>query len=675
MEFTPESGKSGGVVARKGEVVKTLSGLKAWLSVDLKTPATPKTPTPMTPILKNEVVQESLIVMTENPSPDEAAKNGEVAKTFSSLKSWLSNDLKTPATPTTPTFWPPPRNTSSMLKNKVVQESLVVTTENPSSDETKEFSEASAHTTEDPTHPSAYGVSDTSQQEQNGANYCFKRPPSILDTINRILSPEKPTGQEEPLERRATPIERESLKRRATPKGQERVKRRATPINSPALSQGTDFKEAPLQPKKTPWAISEGLSWNISEGLSDNGFQDDQAHYISPEEAHASQTREWLSQTANRFAEVDLLAYTTMDHYKNDINPETGELLLEVPYPDTYRALDSGPSRDHRDIAWRQDNLTSELQINREIRSRETLATKLRLQMECNEPEAKPVAIEPPAWPDAECIVRPAKPKDFGAIAAIMNLESKAKINPQVLEWKEVVAADIQQIYQSCRDNLRPFVVATTAEDPLLDRSNWPPNATKAHQSYLTFRSSQAEVPEEVLGFAFVTEARVGILGTTCPGSRHAGQIKVIVHPDHRGKLYGSALLDRVLLCIAPFHRSSVDYKWQCQDSAKIYEKIAYQNHRTYAWIYIETFCADRADPAMQPVTRFLQKFEFREVGCLPSAIKTDRHYESQWLDLVLWAREAQPRSNIMDSAPGAQPEADRIHMYQTPIRRKKNYM
>ncbi|KAM0456194.1 hypothetical protein ACHAPV_007442 [Trichoderma viride] len=584
------------------------------------------------------------------------AKNGEVIKSISSLKAWLSNDPTTPKTPAPPAT----PKTPSLLKNQVFQESLPVAAEHPSSEETKESSDASVPMTEDPTHPSATGVSDTSHQEQNEVNYRFKRPPSVLGRINQILSPEKPTEQE-------------PVKRRATPTEQEPIKRRATPIHSSKLTDGmSEFDKTSPQQRKVSWAISEGLSWDISEGASDNGCQNHQARYTTSKEANVSQNTAWLLQISNPPAVVDLLASTAMDHHKKDIDPITGEFLPEIIHPDTFKALGDGPARGYTDIAWRQANMTVELQIDREIRSREILANKARLQVEPVQPELKPAPVEPPAWPDAGCIVRPARPEDFEVIATIMNLESKAKINPQVFEWKEVVAADIQKIYKSCQDNLRPFIVATAAGDPLLDHSKWPKDSTRAYQNYLAFRASQAEVPQELFGFAFVTDARIGVLGTACPGSRHAGQIKVIVHPDHRGNLYGSALLDRVLLCTAPFHRSMVDYEWQCQNSAKVYENISYQNHRKYAWVYMETFCADRADPATQLVTNFLQKFEFKEVGCLPSAIKTDRYYESQWLDLVLWARETQPRSNIVDSTPGAQPEADRMHLYQTLARPKK---
>ncbi|KAL7792499.1 hypothetical protein V8C37DRAFT_380517 [Trichoderma ceciliae] len=535
-------------------------------------------------------------------------EDGEVIKTFSAVKEWLSSN---PTTPKTPSF----------LKNKLIDESVAITTENPSSVQTKEFSDTSVRVTEDPTHPSPTGISETSQQDRKAVVGTFKSRQSILESINRILSPESKTRALMP------------------------PKREARLVDSPQITEGFSGFEGDSQRSKA--------SWNVSEGLSDNGNRGEQKQHKTPREVSVSRTMAWLLKTSKPPATVHSLASNSaVDHYKKDIDTETGDFLPEIRYPDTFKSLHDGPSRDHRDIAWRQANMTAELQINREIRSRELLAIKLRSQIK---PQAEAMPVEQTTWPDAECIVRPVKPEDFRAIAAIINLESKAKGIPQVFEWKEVVAADIQKIYDSCRDNLRPFIAATASEDSLLDRSNWPKNSGKAYQSYLAFRSSQATLPREIFGFAFVAEARVGILGTPCPGSRHAGQVKIIVHPDQRGKLYGSALLDRILLCTAPFHRSLVDYEWQCRDPAKIYEAMSYQNHRKYAWIYIETFCVGKDDPTMKPTANYLQKFEFKDVCYLPSAIKTDRYYESQWLDLVLWARETQPRSNIENLVPGAQ--------------------
>ncbi|KAF3075213.1 hypothetical protein CFAM422_002890 [Trichoderma lentiforme] len=534
--------------------------------------------------------------------------DGKIKK-FLGLREWLNNGPATPKTPS-PSFAP--------AKREAVHEAAVAITEQQSSYQTKTSSNASARITEDPTHPSATGISEISQHDHKEATSPKPRN-LILESLNRVLEPESKT--------RGLMIKPEAI-----------------PTDSPQITEGLTGFEIQSQGSRA--------SWNISEGLSDGDGQDEPKQEEIPEGAQISRTMAWLLQTSKPPAAIHSLAFqSAVDHYKKDIDTETGDFLPEIRYPDTFKSLHEGPSRDHRDIAWRQANLTVELQIAREIRSRELLATKIRSKIK---PQVQAVPIEQETGPNAECIVRPATPEDFEAIAAIINMESRATGSPQIIEWRDVTAANVQKIYDSCRDNLQPFIVATTTEDPLLDRSNWPKNATKAYQGYLAFRSTQAKVSQEVLGFAFVVEARLGLLGGPCPGSRHTGQVKVVVHPAHRGKLYGSALLDRILLCTAPFHRRAVDYEWQCQDSSKVYESIACQNRRKYAWIYAETFCAGRDDPALKLATSFLQKFEFQEVCHLRSAVKTDRYYESKWLDIVLWARETQPLSNIEDLFPGA---------------------
>lgn len=588
MDLTPTSGRFQLTPAEDEQVIKTFSSVKEWLS----TPITP-------PFSKNKAVGDSPSY-SKNKAVDDSPsylKNEVVDDSPSFLKNKVVDDsppfLKKEAADDPPPFF----------KNEAINGSVAVTTEHPSTDQTKVS-----------THPSATGISESSQQETKG-------PRSILESINRILSPESKT------------------------RGAMPPKRAILPTSSPQITEQLTGFERESQRSK--------LSWNISDGLSDDGNQDEPKQHTTAEDAATSRTMAWLLKTFKAPAIVQLTpSGSAINHYKRDIDTDTGDFLPEISYPDTFKTLHEGACCDHRDMAWRQANMTAELHINREIRSRELLATKLRTQLKH---QTEDIPIEQAAWPKAECVVRPATPKDFQAIAIIMNMERQAKGSPQVFEWKDVTAADIQKIYNSCRGSLWPFIVATTAGDTLLDRSNWPEGATKAYQSYVAFRSSQAQPQQEILGFAFVTEARVGILGTPCPGSRHAGQAKVIVHPDHRGKLYGSALLDRILLCTAPFHRSLVDYEWQCQDSANIYESISFQNRRKYAWIYVETFCDGKDDPACKAAASFLEKFEFKEVCCLPSAIKTDRYYDSRWLDLVLWARETQPRSDIVDLAPGAQ--------------------
>ncbi|KAL7822109.1 hypothetical protein V8C26DRAFT_389975 [Trichoderma gracile] len=554
-----------------------------------------------------------------------SAEDGIVTGRFTALKEWLYRDpvssktLQTPVTPRSPHL-PTTTGSPTASKHVAIQDNVAVITEHPSSVRTKTSTNASVNITENPTtHPSGTGISESTHQDQEAACKSSEGGAKISDSPNANLEPES---------------------------------RARAPMNTPEdmpvdLSLRLDgFADMEEQSQRSR------ASWDVSDGLSDDGNQEEPQQYTVSDEINVSRTMLWLQSTSEPPAPVHPLeSLAGIRHYTRDIDTETGYLLPEIIYPDTLKTLHEGPSRDQRDIAWRQANMTAELQINREIRSRELLAMKLKSQITL---QPEPVAVKRPVTPRAECVVRPATPQDFAAIAAIINMESRTKGIPQVMEWKEVTGADVQKIYDSCRDNLQPFVVATTA-DALLDLSRWPVDSSDVYQEYLAFRSAQAKVAPKVLGFAYVMEARVGMLGSPCPGSRHTGQVKVMVHPDHRGKLYGSALLDRILVCTAPFHRRVLEYRWQCEDTAGVYEENPVFNRRKYAWIYIERFCDGREDPTLQRATKFFEKFEFQEACYLRCAVKTDRHYESQWLDLVLWAREAQPRSNIADLLPGAQ--------------------
>ncbi|KOS19210.1 hypothetical protein ESCO_000125 [Escovopsis weberi] len=320
-----------------------------------------------------------------------------------------------------------------------------------------------------------------------------------------------------------------------------------------------------------------------------------------------------------------------------DIDTCTGEFLPEIEHPTTMMERQDGPSKSFQDLAWRQAHMSSELHIQREISAREKIAAAVRSQVQDEQAQTdisaehiskndddnnrnnsinkvennntRTADHEEPPWPRANCTVRPAEPKDFAQIAAIMTLESAARECPQIVEARAVIRpADVVAIFHSCRKAMQPFVVATSPDEQLLDRSRWPAGADAdgAYDEYLAWRRAARtpEAPDIVFGFAFLGDARPGVLAQKPPGggggggggggSRFSCQVRVAVHPEHRGRAYGSALLDRMLLCAAPYHRSALDYAW-----------------------------------------------------------RTDRGLESEWLDLALWALEAQPAANIHDGTDG----------------------
>lgn len=215
-------------------------------------------------------------------------------------------------------------------------------------------------------------------------------------------------------------------------------------------------------------------------------------------------------------------------------------------YPETHKALHDGPMRDHRDIAWRQLHMSSELLIKREIKARNEIASWLRPKSAGNmEPlgtssadRRQTIAPLEDAWPSADCELRPAESGDFEDIIAIINAERQRENCPQVLESKPVSASDVRRLFFYCKRMLRPFIVAIPREEDFMDQSKWPKGSEKTYREFVEFkRSKQAPPGAVVVGFAFVTVTHVGLLNRPCPGARFTGLIRLLVHPDHRRRL------------------------------------------------------------------------------------------------------------------------------------------
>ncbi|KAF4981349.1 hypothetical protein FZEAL_2834 [Fusarium zealandicum] len=323
-----------------------------------------------------------------------------------------------------------------------------------------------------------------------------------------------------------------------------------------------------------------------------------------------------------------------------DIDTATGELLK----PLKYIKLQTGPDSHMRDPSWHYWGTTSEMNLAKEMAIRENL--RARVLEIARQGELAAVPEEEP-WPNASCTLRPAVPEDFQGIVDIINLESQQQAGSQVLLPLPIGPAAIGPIHSACLANHQPFIVAVPSQNEFLDRSKWPKGAEEEYQAFLKFKKSQSlSKPGTVLGFAFVTDSRQGFLGGPCLGSRFTGQIRLVVHPSHRRKLIGSALLDRILLSVTIYHRSLVDYKWECPDPGLTYQDLSAMNRRQYAKVYIETFFADKNNANAQWMARLLEKFAFERVACFKEAAKRGS-VRGTWLDLVVWELEARPVSEI----------------------------
>ncbi|KAG6039301.1 hypothetical protein E4U41_002999 [Claviceps citrina] len=333
-----------------------------------------------------------------------------------------------------------------------------------------------------------------------------------------------------------------------------------------------------------------------------------------------------------------------------DIDPEKGKFLPPILQPETFRCAREDSSEDQRDILWRRNNMTTELHIMKELKSRENMAKTLQMSayLEADGPDVSSKSDH--AWPNANCLVRPATQQDFPVVANIINENNRCQPRSRAKEDLVMRAEDVARVWDECRAENRPFIVVTPAEEDLLDQSKWPNHSEIVYKEFARFMEKHPRPALPVVGFAFITNSQFG-LNRTCPEARYSGRLNLTVHPDHRHKLYGSALLDRILMTISPFYTSVVDHDWKHDKNEPkgIYEFPASRNIRQYAHLHVEVVETRGRNENDEARSQFLKKFEFEEVGRLKDVLVTkDDQRHMHWHDLVTWARTITPTSRII---------------------------
>ncbi|VUC32012.1 unnamed protein product [Clonostachys rosea] len=353
--------------------------------------------------------------------------------------------------------------------------------------------------------------------------------------------------------------------------------------------------------------------------------------------------RDWVLNARQNSPNDPLHALSADAHsHECDLDTETGNLLPPVEYPRTMRSLEK---QEDANVAWREVMVSSSTHIQRAI---EGLASVREEATQAKAEETNSPYQEDQGAYIAECIIRPAKPSDFAMIAAIINLEVSATRCPQIFEGREIVADDIFPIFRHCQNTLRPFVVAVPAKDEFLDTSKWPSGSGRVYEQFKKFKESQpVEENDLVYGFAFIGEPQIGFLNRPCQGARHSGLIKMVVHPDHRRQLIGSALLERMLTLVDQSHHQMVDYHWEEDDSSFIYERSAARNTRQYSQVYIELFTSRKGDENYEWKSKLLDAYSFKCIARFNDMVKTDRAEDNQWLDLTIWEHKIKKGSKI----------------------------
>ncbi|KAF5657569.1 acyl n-acyltransferase [Fusarium heterosporum] len=378
-----------------------------------------------------------------------------------------------------------------------------------------------------------------------------------------------------------------------------------------------------------------------SIGTSDDNF--DPSRDPDPREITAAAVQHWEANKEN---------YPVFDMQQSrgdpgtddcDINTVTGKLIPPVRYIKLQR-----DSKEQAHIRRRMD-LTSGGHIARELARRQTLKEEIQRR----EQEAQYInqaIIQEETWPNAGCTLRPVATKDFQVIAEIINLEMKQGQDSQIfISSNKVDPAHIATLYNACLAKHRPFVVAVPSPGQIPNRAGWSKAEEDEYQEFLKFKEARnASQSPNILGFAFIADSRQGFLGGACPGSRFTGQIKLVVHPSHRRKLIGTALLDRILMCASIYHRSLIDYTWDCSEARRTYEYVSAHNQQKYNKLYLETFLIGGEDPRMAGISRLLEKFDFERVAHFKDAVKHGNQ-PGIWKDLIVWELETRLTSEIVE--------------------------
>ncbi|CAG9937338.1 unnamed protein product [Clonostachys rosea f. rosea IK726] len=430
----------------------------------------------------------------------------------------------------------------------------------------------------------------------------------------------------------------------------------APPITRDENVLGSDA-QAPTQPMSAEVAdsclsvVGSGTPQALS-AIGTNPEADLQASVESDDHGGIKKSREfppleymknWLLNARQTPPNDPLHALSADEHSHNcDLDPETGNLLPPVEYPRTMRSTEK---QEDENVAWREVMVSSSTHIQRAI---EGLSSVKEETAQAKMGETASPYPEDQGAPFAECIIRPAKPSDFAKIAAIINLEVSTTHCPQIFEGRQIVADDIFPIFRHCQNTLRPFVVAVPAKDEFLDPCKWPSGSGRVYEQFKKFRESQSvEEDTSVYGFAFIGEPQIGFLNRPCQGARHSGLIRMVVHPNHRRQLIGSALLERMLTLIDSAHHQMVDYHWEGDNSESIYERSAARNTRQYSQVYIELFTSRKGDENYEWKSKLLDDFSFKCIARFNDMAKTDRAEDNQWLDLTIWEHKIKKGSKL----------------------------
>ncbi|KAK3368230.1 hypothetical protein B0H63DRAFT_403924 [Podospora didyma] len=366
---------------------------------------------------------------------------------------------------------------------------------------------------------------------------------------------------------------------------------------------------------------------------------------------------------------ADFLDRDVREHWRCDVDTNTGYLIPPVEYPETL--VDLGKLREELD--WRRQNWTSALLIRRNtantrgnLRGRRYENFQLRHYQEPNEPEIfeiNPVVEEPKIEivhnslaPRVASYLRPAQKADMAAVTAIYNWEMKNGL--QTLDSQPLSVEDFEKIFDDTQKLGMPFLVAVTGSAKDLKSKH---NGAVTLSLYRHMPVDMVTLPSQdrngkILGFAYLSVWQPGLAGSGVGSSRATASINLFVDPQFRKMKIGFSLMDKLLSTISRRFSSESAYDFVDPTRSPVYQgpkSHERQYFRLYLSYLVKHKYADHQleeeqktyDDDLKWVKKLLEeKFNFREKIRFEAVHRSAKAREGPlcWLDSVVFEHACQ---------------------------------
>ncbi|KAM0324309.1 hypothetical protein ACHAQA_008086 [Verticillium albo-atrum] len=361
------------------------------------------------------------------------------------------------------------------------------------------------------------------------------------------------------------------------------------------------------------------------------GEGDDDAHFLC-ESYNTRFVNAWRSHIPNDIRADFLENGENENHSKHPVNTETGTLMDRIEQPASTRNPEvlTPVMKEHADL-W-----TSNYLVMREIKLREKKRVQ-RLKREADmspAPDLDVLEQTAQATVQVNCYLRPAKQDDVGGILDIYNWEIKKGY--RACDTSLISNEDVLTIGRKCHKQCLPFIVAVHEPINLSDPAIWPNRA--AWEKYMQMPQKPSHEEPRIIGFAFCEGIKVGF-GKGSHTGQQSIKLHLYVHHEYRSKNVGSALLDRILTHMSRFYvPDRIKHRWEVIAGSKPYDSPISRNRMIPQRILIEGLFRGEKDPELKYVRKWLESFNFSEVGRVEGAHGTKRgQHNSEWMNMHIW--------------------------------------